>query len=484
MAITHSNQLVWFRRNLRVANNPALEAAADSQHAKPLGVFCYDQQYTGTWLGMPRCAPLRAKFLWESVQDLQQQLQQMGGELIVQAEEPETLLPKLCQELNITHVHTQRLFAHEEVAAAERVLQALNAIGVTFVQHECYTLLAEAEVYERHTSPLGSFSKFRRKVAPDTQAITLRLNPLSVSQTSAVAQENAVARENAEPQENGVWHQLLAHQKQTPRTRENTAAENIIENAVAQENGARHHSLKQSPIAINADTDSRSVLPFKGGETAGQRRLQDYAASAVGHYKETRNGLIGADYSSKLSPWLNLGCISPAQVLQAVREYEAEHGANASTEWLIVELLWRDFFQFLAAEHGADLFQGSAKALGKVPENTDNDPTFLAWCAGETSNEFVNANMRELAKTGFMSNRGRQNVASALIHDMGIDWRWGALWFEANLLDYDPASNYGNWQYIGGLAANPRGGSWFNLKKQAQMYDTEGAYQKLWQAQY
>ncbi|RUO37283.1 hypothetical protein CWE13_04785 [Aliidiomarina shirensis] len=478
MVSSSPNQLIWFRRNLRIANNPALEAAFDRSAAsgidmaKPLGVFCYDRQYTGTWLGMPRCGPLRAKFLWESVQNLRKKLQYIGSELVIQADEPEVLLPKLCQDLNITHVHTQRLFAHEETESAERVRRALEAIGVKLVQHECYTLLSTKHVREHHPEPFSSFSKFRRKVASP--------------------EDGVVVRELWHLKEHGVWHELLWHQAKKG----------------ARENGVRHHVLKVSPIPVNAYTDERAVLPFKGGETAGLQRLKVYAEQAVGHYKETRNGLIGADYSSKLSPWLNLGCISPAQVLQAVRKYEAENGANSSTEWLIVELLWRDFFQFLAAERGSHLFQGAAKPLGKVPELHDNDPNFIKvpelrdndpdfikvpelrdndpnfWggCAGKTDNEFLNANMCELAKTGYMSNRGRQNVASALIHDMAVDWRLGALWFEAQLLDYDPASNYGNWQYIAGLAANPRGGSSFNLKKQAQMYDPDGAYQKLWQA--
>ncbi|WP_126767690.1 DASH family cryptochrome [Aliidiomarina iranensis] len=472
------SELVWFRRNLRVADNPALTALADSKQAAPLGVFFYDQQYTGSWLGMPRCRPLRAKFLWESVQDLQEQLQGLGGELLVQEGEPEDLLPKICQSLGITRVHTQRLFAYEESESAERVLQALHAIGVELVQHECYTLWPSAHVFASHPQPLSSFSKFRRKVgAPENGA---RKNGVVVAK---------------------LWHQ-----------NENGARENGVVVAKLWHQSLEHTSLTKSPIPIDAELDERSVLLFQGGEKAGRARLHDYCSKPVGHYKETRNGLIGADYSSKLSPWLNLGCIAPSQVLRAVREYERAHGENASTEWLIVELLWRDFFQFLAAERGAELFKGIAepkgepqgKPSGKVPEDVnsgsnfekgteehDNDPNFSVpglsgafgrWCWGKAENAFLNANMRELEKTGYMSNRGRQNAASALIHDMGIDWRLGALWFEANLLDYDPGSNYGNWQYIAGLAANPRGGSWFNLKKQAQMYDTKGEYQKLWDA--
>lgn len=88
--------------------------------------------------------------------------------------------------------------------------------------------------------------------------------------------------------------------------------------------------------------------------------------------------------------------------------------------------------------------------------------------------------MNELNRTGFMSNRGRQVVASYLIHRMRIDWRLGAAYFEKMLIDHDPASNYGNWLYIAGVGNDPRGGREFNIERQTQQYDAEGNYVKLW----
>ena len=109
-----------------------------------------------------------------------------------------------------------------------------------------------------------------------------------------------------------------------------------------------------------------------------------------------------------------------------------------------------------------------------------NQSRFLEWTEGRTHSDFVNANMKELNQTGFMSNRGRQNVASYLIHNLGIDWRMGAGYFEQHLIDYDPASNWGNWAYIAGVGNDPRPFRKFNLEKQAQNYDGEGLYRSLW----
>lgn len=103
------------------------------------------------------------------------------------------------------------------------------------------------------------------------------------------------------------------------------------------------------------------------------------------------------------------------------------------------------------------------------------------WIEGETGDDFVDANMIELKTTGFMSNRGRQNVASYLVHKLNLDWRVGAAWFESMLIDYDVTSNYGNWIYAAGVGNDPRDRV-FNTKKQAGMYDKSGAYRKLWLA--
>ena len=169
--------------------------------------------------------------------------------------------------------------------------------------------------------------------------------------------------------------------------------------------------------------------------------MQDYlyTTRSILNYKETRNGLVGVDYSSKFSPWLALGSLSPKWIYYAIREFEKENGANDSTYWLIFELLWRDFFRFMIKKHGEKYFLYNCISGKHETAPERNDKVLLSWIEGYTGDDFVDANMRELATTGFMSNRGRQNVASYFINDLKQDWRVGAAYFEQELIDYDPA---------------------------------------------
>jgi deoxyribodipyrimidine photo-lyase len=118
---------------------------------------------------------------------------------------------------------------------------------------------------------------------------------------------------------------------------------------------------------------------------------------------------------------------------------------------------------------------------GKVPEIKKLDKSVLKnWLDGKTGNDFIDANMLELKLTGFMSNRGRQNVASYFCHEMQFDWRIGAAYFEEQLIDYDVSSNWGNWAYIAGVGNDPKEKRVFNIEKQAKEYDSAGAYRKYW----
>ena len=227
--------------------------------------------------------------------------------------------------------------------------------------------------------------------------------------------------------------------------------------------------------------DARAVLPFRGGASEARARLKHYFwdTEKLAVYKKTRNGLVGADYSSKFSPWLANGCISPRRIASEVARFEDTVEANDSTYWLVFELIWRDYFRFVAMKYGAKIFHKKALKPDSPNRGTQRH-AFEAWKEGRTKDPFVNANMRELARTGFMSNRGRQNVASYLVHDLGIDWRLGASWFEHLLLDHDPASNTGNWIYVAGVGNDPRPNRKFNTRRQAEMYDGDGKYQTLW----
>ncbi|MFY8272818.1 DASH family cryptochrome [Pseudoalteromonas sp. SSDWG2] len=210
-------------------------------------------------------------------------------------------------------------------------------------------------------------------------------------------------------------------------------------------------------------------------QSASEALTRYFATTAPSTYKQTRNALWGDNFSTGLSPWLANGSLSARQVYSALIAYEGEHGANDSTYWIYFELLWREYFQWLALYQKESLF--SFKGMAKQsPNNTFYAERFQAWCNGNTEYPLVNALMNQLKQTGWMSNRGRQIVASCFINELGLDWRYGAAYFEHQLIDYDVASNYGNWQYIAGVGADPRGGRHFNIEKQTQMFDPDGEF--------
>ena len=182
-------------------------------------------------------------------------------------------------------------------------------------------------------------------------------------------------------------------------------------------------------MILGIKSNRSAILNMSGGETAALNRMQQYFFNTRGleDYKATRNGLIGTEYSSKFSIWLAHGCISPRELYSNVKQYEKSKGQSEGTKCMAFELIWRDFFKFIGLKYGAKIFAldgataTTAQASAKYIWKTDRD-LFDKWCKGMTGYPFIDANMRELNETGFMSNRGRQNVASFLTKDLELDW--------------------------------------------------------------
>merc|ERR1711994_1166024 len=141
--------------------------------------------------------------------------------------------------------------------------------------------------------------------------------------------------------------------------------------------------------------------------------------------------------------------------------------------------IWRDFFRFVCFKHGNKIFQAGGIRQSDVEWKQDLE-LFDKWRKGTTGVPFIDANMRELSQTGWMSNRGRQNVASFLVKDLKLDWRLGAEWFESMLINHDVCSNYGNWNYAAGVGNDPREDRKFNVIKQSLDYDPDGDFIKIW----
>ena len=227
------------------------------------------------------------------------------------------------------------------------------------------------------------------------------------------------------------------------------------------------YSLVQAPL-------------FEGGEEQALAHLEGYFSTRLASdYKLTRNGLDGMDYSTKFSPWLANGSLSARQVIHRLKLYEQEQGANDSTYWIYFELLWREYYQWYGHCHGKKLFRVSGIKTVK-PKTSFYAERFQKWCSGNTPYPIVNACMKQLNSTGYMSNRGRQLVASCFVHELGLDWRYGAAYMEEHLVDYDVASNWGNWQYLAGVGADPRGHRRFDLNKQTLTYDPHQVFIKHW----
>ncbi len=242
----------------------------------------------------------------------------------------------------------------------------------------------------------------------------------------------------------------------------------------------------QSEISEDmADNKDVSVEPqsrtFSGGESAALNHLNWYFNTHFpSSYKQTRNALDGWTNSSKFSAWLANGNLSPRTLYQAIVDYESRVEANDSTYWLKFELLWREFFHWHALEIGRSLFRFEG-IVGKRQLTSYYPERLTRWQKGRTPFALVNAIMHQLVETGYISNRARQIAASALVNELQVDWRYGALFFQQHLIDFDIASNWGNWQYIAGVGCDPRGGRHFNLQKQTQLYDPDQQYVLSWQ---
>jgi deoxyribodipyrimidine photo-lyase len=263
-------------------------------------------------------------------------------------------------------------------------------------------------------------------------------------------------------------------------------------------------------------TDVKSAHPFAGGETTAHNRLSHLVSSgAMSTYKSTRNGMLGLDFSTKLSAFLAQGHLTARQVHWAMVDFEEGRGVgkgalgygkgeNEGTAAVRFELLWRDYMRLCMRKFGTRMFalygiqqqappgrnqqQPKTKKRWRQlhkPRDAYDDPVrtlenFQRFRSGRTGVGLIDASNRELFCTGYTSNRARQNVASFLSSHLEIDWRIGAEWYECFLTDYDCASNWGNWQYVAGVGNDPRQGRVFNPVKQALDYDARGEYIKAW----
>ncbi|MVN21707.1 DASH family cryptochrome [Mucilaginibacter sp. HMF7410] len=424
--------LVWFRNDLRINDNEVLTEAVNKADTV-LPVYCYDPfYYRTTSFGTQKTGNFRARFINESVAGLREALQQLGGNLIVRTGDPAIIIPELAQQYQVSEVYHHREVAFEETNISSKVEAALWKLKLNLKHFIGHTLHNKEDLPFPVKDIPDAFTTFRKKVERDSQVRRCAIAPKKIT------------------------------------TPEITDAGEIP-------------TLAELGLTEPFD-DERAVMRFTGGEAEGLKRLHGFIweKNLLKTYKASHNLVLGSDSSTKMSPWLSMGCVSPRQIFWEVQQYEKAHGSNDSTHALILELLWRDYYRFMFKKYGNQFFQ-KAGFKGQAPlEAANQDELLEKWKTGQTGVPFIDAIMREMNATGYASNRGRQNAASFLVKDLQVDWTRGAAYFEEKLIDYSPASTWGNWASIAGVGNDAKESRLLNVIKQAGEADPKGQFVKLW----
>ena len=447
--------LVLFHNDLRVDDNATVSKAATLAKKDDGSLLCVyadslarsieasnvSQTNESQAYQFDEMGAARAQFLAESLADLDESLQRLGNSLLYltsrqpsqpNGESTTSTFAQLCQLIERQHV-TDICVSDTADYAQNQIYALLQEKYPKITWHSQSTNTLFAGLPTEYLPK--SFTQFRKKVESTHHLLTAADDVVLSSEPSSLP----------------------------------ALPDNLLNEA------------KNNTLFFKDYQFEQQLSEFKGGAASALTHVNDYFSSdAPSTYKTTRNALDDWTSSTKFSAWLANGSLSVNVLLNRLREYERDIVVNDSTYWIWFELLWREYFYWYALTHQQRLFW--FKGIAQQPPTTSLNATRLEqWKTCTTSYPIVNACMKQLLQTGYMSNRGRQIVASCFIHELGLDWRYGATHFEQHLIDYDVASNWGNWQYLAGVGADPRGCRQFNLAKQTQQYDPSGSFIHKWQ---
>jgi deoxyribodipyrimidine photo-lyase len=392
--------LVWFRNDLRIHDNEILLEALRKAD-KVLPVYCFDPFYfKKNPSGNPKTGNIRARFLLESVADLRKNLRGIGGELVIRTGNPAEILPALAEQYHVNEVYHHREVAHEETEISEQVETALWKIRLNLKHFIGHTLYHKEDLPFPIKDIPDSFAVFKKKIERDSN-VRLCIGTPETIYTPDIMDAGELP------------------------------------------------TLQELGLDEPGD-DPRAANTFLGGETAALNQLEQFFLNDdQGNAGKNARNTPANDHSSKLSPWIALGCISLRQVYWEVIKHQ--HSNTPHNNLLILDLLWRDYFRFMFKKHGQK-FIAAKNNEAEVTLFADNqDELFESWKNGETGVPLVDAIMHELNATGYINNYSRQIAAGFLINNLKVDWTKGAAYFEEKLVDYSPASNWGNWGFIAGV---------------------------------
>jgi deoxyribodipyrimidine photo-lyase len=407
--------LVWFRNDLRLHDNEMLvEAIAKSDSILP--VYFFDPAYfEESEEGVKKSSDSRIRFLIESVSALRKSLLAKGGNLLVVTGKPEDHMAALVEQYEIAEVYHHREVATEETTVSSNVEDLLWKLKVNLRHFIGHTLYNKEDLPFPIKDIPDVFAQFKKKTERDAMV-----------KDCFPAPETITIVDVEEWGDIPVW-------------------------------------------------DSSIIASPSGGEQEGIRHLEDLFQEGGEIYQKisAKAPFDKAVYLSKLSPWLALGCLSPRKVYWAVKDAERRFGNNPNFSHIILGLLWRDYFRFMFKKHTANFFSSLVNETDATLSTEAYQLQLQLWQQGHTGHAMVDRYMQELNDTGYISHAGRLLVATFLIYILKLNWIDGATYFEQKLLDYSPASNWGNWANVAIGAKDPRSKNTFDLDKQIKMLDLE-----------
>jgi deoxyribodipyrimidine photo-lyase len=412
--------IVWLRRDLRLADNPALRAALDAGFAPQL-VYIDDPAGEGSW---PLGAASRA-WLRRSLASLGAQIEALGGRLLLRSGDSLQVLRRLVKETGAVAVYWNRRYEPAVIARDQTLKQSLRGDGIEARSFNAALLREPWTIATQQGGPYKVFTPYWRRLQAELDALSApcaapdALPPCSLDSEPL----DALIPAPVPRWDRGFWE---------------------------------HHQV---------------------GEQAAQRRLQDFLREIDG-YPEGRDR-PDLDATSRLSPHLAFGEISPRQILHVLRENQP--GGEAARQSFARELGWREFSYHLMF-HFPDSTDADLTASMRGFDWVEAVPDRLeAWQRGRTGIPIVDAGMRELWTTGTMHNRVRMIVASLLTKNLRYHWLNGARWFWDTLVDADLANNTQGWQWNAGTGADAAPYfRIFNPVAQGERFDPDGAYVRRW----
>jgi len=417
--------LVWFRNDLRLHDNEMLvEAIAKSDSILP--VYILDPRSFGeTKYGTLKTGNIRAQFILESVLGLRSSLKQIGGNLLIAEGSPENIIPQLVQEYEITEVYHHREVAREETHVSTLVENALWKLRINLKHFIGHTLYNKEDLPFPIKDIPDAFNQFKKKIERDSIIKPCFSAPDRINVAEVIDWGTLSSLEELN---------LLPQQK-----------------------------------------DQRSDFEFAGGEAEGLAHLQKVIV-AMQQAATTKNLIL----ASKLSAWLAMGSLSPRKVYWEIKKMEGVPNTKAMFNHILLGLLWRDYFRFMFKKYGNTFFNPDGFGSQGLIDIANEQDNFNKWKNAQTGFAVVDAVMTELNQTGFISNIARQTAALYLINNLEVSWIFGAAYFEEKLIDYNPASNWGNWANVAGVGNDQKSKSVFDLDKNIKNLDPKGNYALTW----